>query len=99
MRSYDTCIAIPGVPDQRRADWGGSPVKRGLVEKPEDWPWSSFNHYSTGEEGVVEIESEWTGRKRERMGPPLRAKLVRSPLSFGENSEAEAMDEIKSLTR
>ncbi len=50
-----------------------------------------LQHYATGEEGVVEIESEWTGRKRERMGLPLRAKLVRSPLSFGENSEAEAM--------
>ena len=33
-----------------------NPVKRGLVEKPEDWAWSSFRHYSTGEDGVVEIE-------------------------------------------
>jgi len=23
-----------------------NPVKRGLVEKPEDWEWSSFRHYS-----------------------------------------------------
>jgi hypothetical protein len=45
-----------------------NPVKRGLVEKPEDWQWSSFRHYVTGVEGVVEIESEWTWRKRERMG-------------------------------
>ena len=52
-----------------------NPVKRGLVEKPEDWAWSSFRHYMTGEEGVVEIESEWTGRKRERMGMPLRVKI------------------------
>jgi putative transposase len=48
-----------------------NPVKRGLVEKPEDWSWSSFRHYLTGAEGVVEIESEWTGRKRERMGLTL----------------------------
>jgi putative transposase len=53
-----------------------NPVKRGLVEKPEDWAWSSFRHYATGVEGVVEIESEWTGRRRERMGMPLRVKLV-----------------------
>jgi putative transposase len=26
-----------------------NPVKRGLTEKPEDWAWSSFRHYSTGE--------------------------------------------------
>jgi putative transposase len=43
-----------------------NPVKRGLVEKPEDWRWSSFRHYSTGEIGVVEIESEWTAQKREQ---------------------------------
>jgi putative transposase len=49
-----------------------NPVKRGLVEKPEDWPWSSFRHYATGVEGIVEIESEWTGRKRDRAGITLR---------------------------
>ena len=37
-----------------------NPVKRGLVEKPEDWPWSSFRHYATGIAGAVEIESQWT---------------------------------------
>ena len=42
-----------------------NPVRRGLCAKPEDWPWSSFRHYATGEEGVVEIESEWTAKKRE----------------------------------
>lgn len=45
-----------------------NPVRRGLVERPEDWNWSSFLHYATGVEGVAEIESQWTARKRERMG-------------------------------
>jgi putative transposase len=52
-----------------------NPVVRGLVAAPEDWAWSSFRHYATGVEGVVEIESEWTARKRERLGlvaPELR---------------------------
>jgi putative transposase len=43
-----------------------NPVKRGLCERPEDWAWSSFRHYATGEVGPVEIESEWTARRRER---------------------------------
>jgi len=43
-----------------------NPVERALCERPEDWPWSSFRHYATGAEGRVEIESEWTARKRER---------------------------------
>jgi putative transposase len=42
-----------------------NPVTRGIVDTPEQWPWSSFRHYATGETGVVEIESQWTARKRE----------------------------------
>jgi len=42
-----------------------NPVRRGLVEKPEDWPWSSFRHCAFGELGRVEIESGWTARRRE----------------------------------
>jgi putative transposase len=43
-----------------------NPVNRGLVSKPEDYLWSSFKHYATGEPGPIEIESEWTARRRER---------------------------------
>ncbi len=45
-----------------------NPVKRGLAASPEAWDWSSFRHYVTGEDGPVEIESQWTARKRELMG-------------------------------
>jgi putative transposase len=55
-----------------------NPVKRGLVKRPEDWEWSSFRHYVNGEIGVVEIESQWTARKRERAGIFLTLK-VREP--------------------
>jgi putative transposase len=48
-----------------------NPVKRGLCERPEDWEWSSFRHYATGCKGRVEIESEWTARKRERAAGTL----------------------------
>jgi putative transposase len=69
-----------------------NPVDRGLVAKPEDWPWSSFRHYATGEVGIVEIESQWTARRRERLGIfpmlkwqspseiPAQAKLGRGTL-------------------
>jgi putative transposase len=49
-----------------------NPVKRGLVLNPQDWVWSSFLHYVSGVESVVEIKSRWTARKRERMGLTLR---------------------------
>jgi REP-associated tyrosine transposase len=42
-----------------------NPVKRGLVDTPEDWRWSSFRHYALRQIGEVEIESEWTARDRE----------------------------------
>jgi len=53
-----------------------NPVERGLVTCPEDWAWSSFRHYLTGESGTVEIESHWTARRREREGifPTLRIR-------------------------
>src|ERR1700686_4119956 len=53
-----------------------NPVKQGLCDRPEDWQWSSFRNYATGAEGHVEIESEWTARKRERVAgkisPPVK---------------------------
>jgi putative transposase len=52
-----------------------NPATRGLVARPEDWEWSSFRHWATGVEGVVEIESQWTARKRERMGTQLTVKF------------------------
>ena len=52
-----------------------NPVVRGLVSKPEDWVWSSFRHYATGEEGTVEIESKWTAARRGHQLPAtLRSK-------------------------
>jgi len=47
------------------------PVWRGLCDRPEDWEWSSFMQYTTGCEGRVEIECEWTARKRERAAGKL----------------------------
>jgi putative transposase len=48
-----------------------NPVKRGPVEKPEDWKWSSFRHYMTAETGPVEIESRWTADRRNGRTPRL----------------------------
>jgi REP-associated tyrosine transposase len=51
-----------------------NPVTAGLCSLPEDWEWSSFRHYATGGKGRVEIESQWTARKRERpLAEPLPA--------------------------
>jgi putative transposase len=67
-----------------------NPVTRGLVDRPEDWPRSSFRHYLTSETCGVEIESQWTARARERLGifptvhaakkTPAQAELGRGTL-------------------
>ena len=49
-----------------------NPVARGLVEKPEDWRWSSYRHYLWDEPNPVRI-SRLGGRKTDRAshdGPP-----------------------------
>ncbi len=60
-----------------------NPVKRGLVESPELWRWSSFRSYALGERGVVKV-NDWqvltmkirrppepTSRKPRDVGHPL----------------------------
>ena len=56
-----------------------NPVKRGLVQHAKDWAWSNFRHYATGAEGIVEIESEWTARRRERMGLAPKLPVQETP--------------------
>jgi putative transposase len=43
-----------------------NPVTRGLVTSPEDWKWSSFRQWWTGESGIVQVETDWTANRRMR---------------------------------
>jgi putative transposase len=63
-RYYDFNVHNPEKRIEKLRYMHRNPVKRGLVLRPEDWPWSSFLHYATGESRVVEIESEWTSARR-----------------------------------
>ena len=36
-----------------------NPVKRGLVESPEQWRWSSYRFYLLGEAGLVRVNVGW----------------------------------------
>jgi putative transposase len=55
-----------------------NPVKRGLVDRPEQWEWSSFRSYLFGETGPVRVRSqEW----------PLEIK-ARPVATFGEENAA-----------
>jgi len=56
-----------------------NPVTRGLCAEPQDWPWSSFRHYRSGEEGTVQIESHWTARRREAGRNPAAVARKNSP--------------------
>jgi hypothetical protein len=47
---------------------GWKPVKRGLVESPEFWRWSSYRAYFLGETGPVKI-NEWEVLKMKTRSP------------------------------
>jgi putative transposase len=71
----------PGSPAHELCALGWKPVNRGLVETPEDWPWSSFVHYATGAAGAVEIESEWTAQRSEANKMPVSGQLCSPPFA------------------
>ena len=43
-----------------------NPVVRGLVLEPEQWNWSSFRHYATGERGPVLVNETQKAELRVR---------------------------------
>ena len=45
-----------------------NPVRRGLVEKPEQWRWSSFRAYAFKEAGLVRV-NDWTVLKMKTRKP------------------------------
>ena len=71
-----------------------NPVVRGLVEKPENWPWSSFRHYASGLKGMIEIESQWTAFRRGNQLPdgvrieqgPSRPLIAKSAMNGAQRS-------------
>lgn len=63
-RYYDFNVHNPEKTPEKLRYLHRNPVVRGLCAKPEDWPWSSYHHYATGEPGAVEIESHWTASRR-----------------------------------
>ena len=64
-RYYDFNVHSEEKPGEKLSYMHRNPVKRGLVQRPEDWPWSSYRHYATGQQGSVEIESFWTQARRD----------------------------------
>ena len=59
-----------------------NPVKRGLVETPDDWRWSSCRFYTKGERGLCPPNPEWRYRPKseEELQPrsePIFIKLRR----------------------
>jgi len=65
-RYYDFNVWSEGKRVEKRRYIHRNPVTRGLVERPEDWKWSTFCITRWAAEGVVEIESEWLAGKREQ---------------------------------
>ena len=76
-RYYDFNVWNPEKTAEKLRYLHRNPVHRGLVEKPEQWLWSSFRHYAIGCEGTVEIESFWTASRRGNELPPSQVSKAR----------------------
>jgi putative transposase len=66
-RFYDFNVYTDEKRLEKRRYMHRNPVIRGLVKHPGDWAWSSYRHWATGQDGVVEIESPWTFARRMAM--------------------------------
>jgi putative transposase len=58
-RYYDFNVYSEGKRFEKLDYMHWNPVKRGLVERMEDWRWSSYPFYRTGQQGRVSINSGW----------------------------------------
>jgi putative transposase len=67
-RYYDFNVCTPAKRVEKLKYIHRNPVHRGLVERPEDWPWSTYRHYALGELGTVQIESPVAAWKRRQVG-------------------------------
>jgi hypothetical protein len=71
-RYYDFNISSPGKFAEKLQYIHRNPVTRGLVTKPEDYRWSSFNHHATGEPNP--------GNRIAMDSPPPREQDLAPPL-------------------
>jgi putative transposase len=55
-RCYDHNCRTPEIVVEKLKYCHDNPVKRGLVNHPEDWPWSSYNWYQGRRDGIFEID-------------------------------------------
>jgi putative transposase len=65
-----------------------NPVKRGLVEKPGDWIWSSYSFYWSGKKGVCTPNPTWESKTWRRKGKP-------APVANGATSAAPTSHETR----
>jgi putative transposase len=68
-----------------------NPVRRGLVQNPEDWEWGSYRNYSTGIDGVVEIESRMAAWRRRQSNLPLEV----APTQSANNADKDGAPQLK----
>ena len=57
---WDVHVYTERVLRQKLTYMHGNPVRDGLVERPEEYLWSSFRNYVYGENWLIEIDQDWT---------------------------------------
>ena len=63
-RFYDFNVYTDEKRIEKRRYIHRNPFTRGLVRRPNKWPWSSYRHWAYGEASPVLVESTWTYAER-----------------------------------
>ncbi len=69
-----------------------NPVKRGLVDSPEEREWSSFRHYLTGETGRVTIDSPLNAMSNEKRG--IIPRIKKFPAGLGPEEQKQKQSQL-----
>ena len=56
---WDKLVYSPNVLRQKLNYLHRNPVRAGLVESPEEYPYSSYRSYVCGDESLIQIDKEW----------------------------------------
>ena len=59
-RFYDFNVFTDGKRIEKRRYIHRNPFARGLVAHPGDWVGSSYRHWASGEQGILQLASTWT---------------------------------------
>ncbi|MFZ3201788.1 MAG: hypothetical protein WA175_11640, partial [Candidatus Acidiferrales bacterium] len=81
-RFYDFNVWSPRKKNEKLNYMHFNPVKRGLVDHPREWLWTSYHFYASGEGGLCTPNPGWKTLDERAKDRTLKQRRVRHPQGF-----------------